>query len=49
MLSAPLAGSAARDDARRFAARLHLASQESVISGKSIGLVIDDTAYRFYG
>jgi general secretion pathway protein H len=48
VLTMPTSGGAAREDARRFAARAQVAAQESIISGKPIGLAVDDQAYRFY-
>lgn len=48
VLTVPLPGGAARDEALRFAARAQVAAQESIISGKPIGLSVDDEAYRFY-
>jgi general secretion pathway protein H len=48
VLTLPTMGGAAHEDARRFAARAQVAAQESIISGKPIGLSVDNKAYRFY-
>lgn len=42
------AGGALRDDASALAARATLAAQESVMSGRAMGLALSDDGYAFY-
>jgi type II secretion system protein H len=48
ILTSPATSGTAYADARRFAARAQVAAQESVISGKPIGLAVSERAYHFY-
>lgn len=47
VLNMPEPRSGAREDAQRLAARLALASQDSVISGAAVGVDISDTGFGF--
>ena len=48
VLSMPEGPESAEREARRLAARLHMAAQESVITGEAWGVVIGEDGYAFY-